>query len=139
MLREEFDDVTFSSVYESAPREVEDQPAFLNAVARIESDDSPEAIINKLQNIEAALKKDPPFKYGPRTIDLDLLLCNEKRITNERMNVPHSHMHERRFVLEPLCELIDAKGEHPVLKESWKDLLQQTSDQDCRKINLNHL
>jgi 2-amino-4-hydroxy-6-hydroxymethyldihydropteridine diphosphokinase len=136
MLRKEFSDIKFSGIYKSAPREIEDQPVFLNAVARIKTDDSPETIINKLQAIEKTLKKDPPHKYGPRTIDLDLLLYNEARVNEPRVNVPHPRMHTRRFVLEPLCELIDPNALHPVIKKPWKDLLTQTSDQDCRKINL---
>ena len=146
-LRSYWPRVTFSSVYRTAPREVTDQPDFLNAVARIETDQSPKEVLSSLKDIEAKLGKAPPYRYGPRTIDLDLLLYDDLIHPNEQkwqsykrearsytLIVPHLEMHKRRFVLEPLCELANPQTVHPLLKESWNALLKRTRDQPCSRI-----
>ena len=76
------------------------------------------------------------YRFGPRTIDLDLLLYANESIETGDLVVPHARMHERRFVLEPLCELIDCDNQHPVVGVSWANLLQNVSDQDCRVFAL---
>lgn len=134
MLREHFPALRFSSIYKSSAREVEDQDDFLNAVAACETEKSPEEIHAILQSIEQSLGKAPPYRFGPRTIDLDLLLygdLSQPATINPQLVLPHPRMHERRFVLEPLCELIDANTLHPILKQSWKELLEQSLDQEC--------
>ena len=132
-----FPEVTFSAVHRTAPLYKEDQPTFLNAVARIETDDSPEVLFEKLQTIEQELKKDPPYRFGPRTMDLDLLLYGNENIKGSGLEIPHPRMHERRFVLEPLCELIDSNTLHPVLKQSWAALLEKTHDQSCDRMEMS--
>jgi 2-amino-4-hydroxy-6-hydroxymethyldihydropteridine diphosphokinase len=136
MLCDAFDEVTFSSVYETAPQEVEDQPAFLNAVARCEIDCSPEEMLKALQKIEQVLHKNITERYGPRTIDLDILLMNGVVTEDPAMTIPHPRMHERRFVLEPLLELVDGESLHPVQQESWSDLLAKTLKQSCDRTDL---
>jgi 2-amino-4-hydroxy-6-hydroxymethyldihydropteridine diphosphokinase len=145
-LRRLFPNIVFSSIYRTAPQEVEDQPDFLNAVAKIETDEPPEFMLTKLQSIEELLEKNPPYKSGPRTIDLDLLLYDnailpnsQDRIeqphmlpcTSTRIRLPHTKMHGRRFVLEPLCEVVDPGKKHPVLGETWQNLLQKSKHQRC--------
>ena len=136
ILRETFPDIVFSSVYKTAPMEIENQDDFLNAVARFQTDDDPEKVYAKLKEIEQALKKNPPERYGPRTIDLDLLLYDDQKLKTDKLVIPHPKMHERRFVLEPLCELIDPSSHHPGIDESWGDLLEKNKDQRCTKIPL---
>ncbi|OGJ59932.1 2-amino-4-hydroxy-6-hydroxymethyldihydropteridine diphosphokinase [Candidatus Peribacteria bacterium RIFCSPHIGHO2_01_FULL_55_13] len=134
LLREHFPDIEFSSVYRTAAREVEDQNDFLNTVATCDTQKSSEDIYRILQSIEQSLGKAPPFRFGPRTIDLDLLLHgNKSQIINSKSQIvlPHPRMHERRFVLEPLCELIDPQFKHPVIKQSWEYLLEKTLEQEC--------
>ena len=111
----------------------EDQAPFLNAVAKFETEESPEKVLKVLQSMEVKLKKNPPHKYGPRTIDLDLLLYGKEHIDQEGIEVPHPRMHERRFVLEPLCELIDPQKKHPQYGETWIELLTKNCDQECEK------
>jgi 2-amino-4-hydroxy-6-hydroxymethyldihydropteridine diphosphokinase len=135
ILRETWPEIRFSSVYRTAPREREDQPEFLNAVAVVETDESPEEIFQTLQEIEHALGKAPPFRYGPRTIDLDLLLYGNRVQDALALTLPHPRMHERRFVLEPLTELINRTDLHPVLKRSWQELLMQTEKQECTQTD----
>lgn len=136
MLRKAFSDAHFSSVYQTKAMEVELQEDFLNAVARTETKESPEEVLKALRSIEQALKKNPPYRYGPRTIDLDLLLYNDLVMSTDQLTTPHPGMQGRRFVLEPLSELIDVNTMHPVLKTSWQELLRQVQDQECRKIDL---
>lgn len=135
MLREAFD-VAFSSVYRTAARDVEDQDDFLNAVAKIETEKSPEQMIEVFESIESTLKKDPPFEKGPRTIDIDILLSSKDEIRNTKYEIPHPRLHERRFVLEPLCELIDPESKHPTLNASYESFLKKTLDQDCEKLDI---
>lgn len=152
MLKKHFPNIRFSSVYRSSAREVEAQNDFLNAAARVPLEDqegqletrNPQQLLLFLQSIEKSLGKAPPYRFGPRTIDLDLLLygthilpsIDEWRSCKLKANsyqliLPHPRMHERRFVLEPLCELIDPSSLHPVLQESWQELLTKTLNQAC--------
>ncbi|MDP7477068.1 MAG: 2-amino-4-hydroxy-6-hydroxymethyldihydropteridine diphosphokinase [Candidatus Peribacteraceae bacterium] len=130
MLRADFPGITFSNVYKTAARDAEDQDDFLNAVAKIETDESIEDIYETLQQIEIDLGKDPPYEKGPRTIDLDILLHpNTQHPTpNAQLVIPHPRMHERRFVLEPLCELCN--------DNQWHTELQKTLDQSCEKAGI---
>ena len=94
-----------SSLYRSAPLGHEAQPDFLNAVARLETDLEPEALLDALHAIETRHGRERSFRDAPRTLDLDLLLYGEARIASAQLSVPHPRMHERAFVLEPLLEL----------------------------------
>lgn len=134
LLRKSFPDITFSSVFRTAPQYREDQAPFLNTVAKVLSNVPPEEVAEVLQGIEQTLQKAPPFRFGPRTIDLDLLLYEELIKESHELTLPHPRMHERRFVLEPLCELIDDESLHPVLRESWGALLKKTLHQPCDRI-----
>lgn len=115
--------------------EVTDQADFLNAVALFESADSPQEILEKLQAIEGSLKKSVPYRFGPRTIDLDLLLVDYK-VSKKDPILPHPKMHERRFVLEPLCELVDPATQHPSLRWSMRELLEMVKEQGCERTKI---
>lgn len=137
LLKKKFPVTRFSSVYRTAPVGYADQVDFLNAVALVETSDSPETIIKSLQLIERVMKKETPFRYGPRTIDLDFLLYGSSSIQEPDLVIPHPNMHERRFVLEPLLELIDASELHPKLQKSWRELLEATKDQRSEKVRFS--
>ncbi len=137
LLREEWPDIRFSSVYRSKAVGHVDQDDFLNAIAIIETDRDAQSVHGKLKQIEEALGKAIDFRFGPRTIDLDLLLYGNEIINEADLIVPHPRMHERKFVLEPLCELIDPNLKHPMIGKRWKELLQTTKDQECRKVNVS--
>jgi 2-amino-4-hydroxy-6-hydroxymethyldihydropteridine diphosphokinase len=94
-----------SPVYETDPVEVREQPRFLNLVAEVETELDPEELLTGLQSIEAALGRSRIQRWGPRTIDLDLLLCGDRVVASEKLEIPHPRMCERRFVLEPLADL----------------------------------
>ena len=136
LLIEEWPEIAFSSVYKSAPLEVEEQEEFLNAVAKLESNESPQDILLRLRSIEKTLKKSPPFRFGPRTIDLDVLLYDDLILEEETLTIPHPRMHERKFVIAPLCELIDTQLQHPTLNQTWEEIEHETHDQECRKTKM---
>jgi 2-amino-4-hydroxy-6-hydroxymethyldihydropteridine diphosphokinase len=95
-----------SSVRETDPVGLVDQPRFLNAVARIETDLAPRELLDRMLGAERQLgrRRDGP-RSGPRTIDLDLLLYGDEEVDEPGLIVPHPRLTERRFVLEPLHEL----------------------------------
>jgi len=99
-----------SSTYDTDPvGEVLDQPSFLNACLRIETDLGPEELLDACKAVERALGRAQPgegyVRHGPRPIDVDLLLLGDLRYTSERLTLPHEQVLARRFVLIPLLEL----------------------------------
>jgi 2-amino-4-hydroxy-6-hydroxymethyldihydropteridine diphosphokinase len=95
-----------STLIETEPWGYADQPRFLNGVAELETDETPRALLGRLLGVERALgrTREGP-RYGPRTIDLDLLLYGDAVMDEPGLTVPHPLLHERAFVLEPLAEL----------------------------------
>jgi 2-amino-4-hydroxy-6-hydroxymethyldihydropteridine diphosphokinase len=94
-----------SSVYETEPQDVRDQPWFLNVVVEAETALYPLQLLGRTQNIELALGRVRRRSKGPRTLDIDILLIGDARIRSERLTVPHPALTRRRFVLEPLAEI----------------------------------
>ncbi|MCF7201785.1 2-amino-4-hydroxy-6-hydroxymethyldihydropteridine diphosphokinase [Pseudomonas oligotrophica] len=98
-----------SSFYASDPLGPSDQPRYLNAVAAIDTELEPVALLDALQAIEQTQgRQRKAERWGPRTLDLDILLFGEQRIDEPRLQVPHYHMQARAFVLYPLAELLPA-------------------------------
>jgi 2-amino-4-hydroxy-6-hydroxymethyldihydropteridine diphosphokinase len=111
-----------SSLYESEPVGVTDQPRFINGVALMRTEENAHWLLRHLLAIEGDLGRVRGAKWGPRTMDLDLLLFDEEIITSAELTVPHPRLHERRFVLQPLHDI--APGlRHPVLGKSVAELL----------------
>ncbi len=94
-----------SSVYETDPVGYTDQNEFLNMVVEVETFSSPYELLDVCQSIEEELGRKRVVKWGPRTIDLDILIYNDENIEAERLSIPHPHMHERAFVMVPLAEV----------------------------------
>ncbi len=95
-----------SRLYRSQPMGPADQPDYLNAVAMLDTRLSPEALLDALQAIESEQGRvRGPQRWGPRTLDLDLLLYGAEIIDTERLNVPHPGLPERSFVLYPLADV----------------------------------
>jgi 2-amino-4-hydroxy-6-hydroxymethyldihydropteridine diphosphokinase len=91
---------------ETEPVGVVDQPRFLNAAAAVETTLEPRELLDRLLAVELALGRDRSGeRWGPRTVDLDLLLFGDLVVDEPGLTVPHPRLHERRFVLEPLLEL----------------------------------
>lgn len=116
-----------SSVYETAPVGVLDQPHFLNAVARINTQLSARALLDVLLDTELYFGRKRIKKWGPRILDLDILLYDEAIVDEPNLKVPHPYLHERGFVLYPLCDLAP-DGMHPILGQSFASLLKDVND-----------
>lgn len=124
-----------SSVYETAPLEVVDQPPFLNLVVEIETDLFPMQLLERLQRIECELGRVRAIPKGPRVIDIDILLYGQFVIHSPRLVTPHPRLHERRFVLDPLAEL--APGlRHPILKTTIAEMRASVLDQVVRRTDI---
>ncbi|MEX0729259.1 MAG: 2-amino-4-hydroxy-6-hydroxymethyldihydropteridine diphosphokinase [Aquisalimonadaceae bacterium] len=94
-----------SPVYRSAPMGPADQPEFLNAVVALDTRLSPLELLDELQSIEAIRGRVRSRHWGPRTLDLDLLLYGEQLLTHPRLQLPHPGVHQRGFVLYPLADI----------------------------------
>ena len=106
LLGERVEIVAVSSFRETEPWGYVDQPPFLNAAAAVETELSPRGLLDALLEVESALGRTRDgLRYGPRTIDLDLLLYEDDVVSEPGLTVPHPWLHERRFALEPLAEL----------------------------------
>jgi 2-amino-4-hydroxy-6-hydroxymethyldihydropteridine diphosphokinase len=127
-----------SSVYETAPRDVEDQPWFLNQVMECETDLFPRQLLARLKKIERAMGRKGTMAKGPREIDLDILLFGDAVVKTPELEIPHPRLTERRFVLEPLAELAPEKR-HPGTRRTMKELLGAVASQVVRKIRTDTL
>lgn len=97
--------VAVSSLYRSDPVGPPGQPDYVNAVAALATDMPAEVLLDQLQAIEQSHRRVRLQHWGPRTLDLDILLYADQQINTERLTVPHAFMHERSFVLYPLAEI----------------------------------
>lgn len=94
-----------SPFYTSKPVGPQDQPDYINAVAKFDTDLSALALLDKLQSIENAQGRVRGRRWGARTLDLDILLYGEEQIQNDRLTVPHIEMKNRAFVIVPMYDL----------------------------------
>lgn len=117
-----------SSLYESAPVGPP-QARYLNAVVALDCDLSPARLLGILKQIEKDLGRKQTFKWGPRAIDLDILLWGSRVVADPNLQIPHLELHKRRFALEPLSELA-ADAVHPLVGERVDKLLSKLPRQD---------
>jgi len=123
-----------SSLYETQPQGVTDQPLFFNAVCRLSTGLEPQALLRFLKNLEWELGRRPGGQtWGPRPIDLDILLYDDRLVDAPELTVPHPRLAERAFVLVPLCELAP-ELRHPLLGKTMKELLASVGKKGVRKI-----
>lgn len=123
-----------SGLYETAPvGGPGEQGAFLNAAARIETSLAPLALLDLLLLIERRHNRTREVRWGPRTLDLDLLLYGDASLESERLTVPHPRMHERRFVLAPLAD-VGADAAHSILGRTAAELLASLPEDDLDDV-----
>lgn len=123
-----------SSVYETGPVGVLDQPDFLNAAVEIETSLGASALLDLLLATESYFGRKRIKKWGPRVLDLDVLLYDQAVIDEPGLNVPHPYLHQRGFVLHPLCDLIPDKV-HPILERPFVSLLQDVQDGAVHRVD----
>lgn len=128
------DVVLVSPIYETAPLYVIDQPAFLNMAAAIETDLEPIVLLARVKAIEDDLGRVASIRFGPRLIDIDILLMDACIVAHPELDVPHPRLAERRFALAPLAD-IAAEILHPRLGLSIGELLRRLpADDTVRRI-----
>lgn len=116
-----------SSVYETEPVDLRDQPWFLNQVLEVRSDLDPAGLLALVKGIEAEMKRTPTVAKGPRVIDIDILLAGDVVLETPRLVIPHPRLHLRNFVLAPLSE-IAPRSRHPVLGLTVSALARSSKD-----------
>lgn len=119
--------VRTSSIYQTDAWGMEEQASFLNQVLEVHTRLEAPAVLQQILDIETELGRKRDKRYGPRTIDIDILLFNDLVLQKPGLTLPHPRMQERRFVLEPLAELIPDRM-HPVLKKTISQLLADCTD-----------
>ncbi|MCG8551597.1 MAG: 2-amino-4-hydroxy-6-hydroxymethyldihydropteridine diphosphokinase [Desulfobacterales bacterium] len=123
-----------SKFYKTAPQNYTDQDWFVNAAIKINTAYSPEQLLQVLQAIEK--EQDPdgkPFRFGPRRIDLDIIFFGRRVMQTETLVLPHPRMHERLFVLKPICD-IDKNLVHPVNGLTVGELLKQIKTDESQAV-----
>ena len=118
-----------SSIYETDPVGYTNQACFLNAVIKISTTLNPEELLQTCLFIESKLGRKREIRWGPRTLDLDILLYNQENIETESLIVPHPRMQERAFVITPLMEL-DPGIKLPNVNAALDDILNQIPDKE---------
>jgi 2-amino-4-hydroxy-6-hydroxymethyldihydropteridine diphosphokinase len=118
-----------SSVYETAPAYVLDQPAFLNAVLFGTTSLEPLALLWMLKDLESTIGRVPTFRYGPRVIDIDLLFHGDTVMANAELILPHPRMNERDFVLRPLADILP-DWRHPINGQTVTEMLSALPDNE---------
>ena len=120
--------VTASSLYETAAWGKTDQPSFLNQALELDTALNAKQLIRRILKVEKMMGRTRDEKYGPRLIDIDMLLFNNEKHNYGFLKIPHPEMHKRAFVLVPMMEL-DPEFEHPTLHTAMDMLYMDCDDQ----------
>ncbi len=125
-----------SRFYETEPVDYKDQDWFVNAVIKIETELDPFQLLNELKRIEKDSGRNfKAIRFGPRILDLDILLYDDLVLNSSDLEIPHPRMYQRRFVLQPMCD-ISRNLIHPVLKKDMQHLLNSL-EKETQKITVS--
>ena len=117
-----------SGIYKTDPVGYKDQDWFVNYVIKIETNLDPFQLWRELEDIQRKTGRvHNPIRYGPRMLDLDIILYDDMVINSPELIIPHPRMHKRRFVLKPICD-IDPQIVHPVIEKDMQYLLDTLND-----------
>jgi len=119
---------SISSVYETEPWGIRNQPSFYNQVLEIDTEYQPHELLKQLQRIENQIGKVKLGKWRERLIDIDILYYHQEVIVDELLKLPHPQIQNRRFTLVPMCE-VNPEFVHPVMGVPQKELLIKCEDQ----------
>jgi 2-amino-4-hydroxy-6-hydroxymethyldihydropteridine diphosphokinase len=124
-----------SSLYETEPMEVTNQPWFLNCAVAFETALGPHELLDSVLSIEKSMGRQRLIPKGPRVIDIDILFFDDQIENSADLTLPHPALHQRRFVLEPLAEIAPSL-EHPILNQSVTEMLDllPSSGQKVKRI-----
>ena len=117
----------YSSLYETEPWGLEDQPAFINQAIELITELSPEEVLAAANGIEEEMGRIREKKWERRLIDIDIIFYGDQIIKTERLQVPHKHIQDRNFVLIPLMEIIP-NFVHPIFHETIEELYEKSTD-----------
>ena len=122
--------VSRAKFYKTAPMEYKEQDWFVNTAIGMTTKLLPQPLLIELQAIQSTIgRKRSAIRFGPRILDLDIIFFGDQTIKSENLTIPHPRMHQRRFVLRPLCDLAP-NFVHPVLKKKMKTLFQELDPGD---------
>lgn len=124
----------WSGFYKTEPVDFEDQDWFVNVVAKVSTALGPVPLLDAMKKIETdSGRTGGTVRFGPRILDLDILLYDDLVMDSPKLSIPHPRMHQRRFVLKPFCD-IDPEARHPVFKKSMARLLEDLGEQGQRVV-----
>jgi len=126
-----------SSLYETEPIGYVNQPDFLNLCIKVETEMNPFELLSFLKAVESELGRKESLRWGPRTIDIDILLFDVKLIYSRRLTVPHKELLRRKFAMEPACEIAGQwiyPGLHRTLKALYRERREALAIQKVIKI-----
>lgn len=126
--------ISVSSLYETEPIGYEDQPLFINLAVKIETTLTPSALLQTIKTIERKLGRVETFRWGPRIIDIDIIIYDNLVISDRHLVLPHPRMQERAYVLIPLLEL-DKNLKHTVTGKTLDEMIKELpNNKSVRKL-----
>ncbi|SFD73674.1 2-amino-4-hydroxy-6-hydroxymethyldihydropteridinediphosphokinase [Lentibacillus persicus] len=124
-----------SSIYETAPVGYTNQADFLNMVIKVDTSLSPLELLDACQTIEKQLGRERDIRFGPRTVDLDILIYNQENRETEQLTIPHPRMLERAFVLIPLREIAPELS-LPSAHKTVSDYIEELQESDIKDVTI---
>lgn len=126
--------IKVSSLYETKPVGITEQPDFYNIAVAIETDLAPKELLRRLKEVERKAGREKTFKWGPRVIDIDILLYDEISVAEDNLEIPHPEMQHRAFALTPLSEIAPS-AKHPATGRTVRQMSEDIGSEGVSKIS----